>query len=170
MSARMPGRDRLVVVMGVSGSGKTTVGQSLADRLGLGYADADAFHSEASVAKMASGHPLDDDDRAPWLEAVGAWLARHSNDGAVVGCSTLRRCYRDMLRDAAPDLVLLHLSGDPAVLTERVAHRPGHFMSAPLMSSQLSTLEPLEADERRVVLNVSASVDELVESFIAAAG
>ena len=91
MSARMPGRDRLVVVMGVSGSGKTTVGQSLADRLGLGYADADAFHSEASVAKMASGHPLDDDDRAPWLEAVGAWLARHSNDGAVVGCSTLRR-------------------------------------------------------------------------------
>lgn len=169
MSARTPGRNPLVVVMGVSGSGKTTVGQALADRLGLEYADADAFHSEASVAKMASGHPLDDDDRAPWLESVGAWLGQHSTDGAVVGCSALRRRYRDVLRDAAPELMFLHLSGDPAVLTERVTQRPGHFMPASLMTSQLSTLEPLEADERGIVLNLSASVDDLVESFIATA-
>lgn len=167
MRTNHPGHKPLVVVMGVSGSGKTTVGQALADRLGLEYADADAFHSEASVAKMASGHPLDDDDRAPWLESVGAWLARHSDDGAVVGCSALRRRYRDVLRDAAPDLVFLHLSGDPAVLTERVTNRPGHFMPASLMTSQLTTLEPLEADERGIVLNLSAPVDDLVDSFIA---
>lgn len=157
----------LVVVMGVSGSGKTTVGQALADRLGLEYADADSFHSEVSVAKMASGRPLDDDDRAPWLESVGLWLAQHSDDGAVVGCSALRRRYRDVLRDAAPSVVFLHLSGDPAVLTERVTNRPGHFMPASLMTSQLTTLEPLEADERGIVLDLSAPVDDLVDSFIA---
>ncbi|MGV8966705.1 MAG: gluconokinase [Cellulomonas sp.] len=167
MSASSPGRPPLVVVMGVSGSGKTTVGQALADRLGLEYADADSFHTEASVAKMASGHPLDDDDRAPWLESVGAWLARHSQVGAVVGCSALRRCYRDVLRRAAPDVVFLHLSGNADVLTERVSNRPGHFMPASLMTSQLSTLEPLEADERGIVLDLRAPVDDLVDSFIA---
>ncbi|QTE29294.1 gluconokinase [Pengzhenrongella sicca] len=157
----------LVVVMGVSGSGKTTVGQALADRLGVPYADADTFHSEASVAKMASGHPLDDDDRAPWLLAIGAWLAEHDATGAVVGCSALRRRYRDVLRSAAPRLELLHLAGDPAVLTQRVAERPGHFMPASLITSQLETLEALEADERGRVLDLTAPVDEIVASFAA---
>ncbi|RYV49729.1 gluconokinase [Pengzhenrongella frigida] len=156
--------------MGVSGSGKTTVGQALADRLGLPCADADSFHSEASVAKMASGHPLDDDDRAPWLVTVGAWLAGHADSGAVVGCSALRRRYRDVLRQAAPDVVFLHLTGDPAVLAARVANRPGHFMPASLIESQLSTLEPLEADERGTVLDLGAPVDDLVSAFVQGLG
>jgi gluconokinase len=158
----------LVVVMGVSGSGKTTVGQALADRLRLEYADADEFHSEASVAKMASGHPLDDDDRAPWLVAIGAWLAEREADGAVVGCSALRRRYRDVLRAAAPNVVFMHLTGDPTILTERVANRPGHFMPASLITSQLETLEPLEPDERGDTLDLTHPVDSLVDEFTAA--
>ena len=158
----------LVVVMGVSGSGKTTVGQALADRLRLEYADADEFHSAASVAKMASGHPLDDDDRAPWLVAIGAWLAEREADGAVVGCSALRRRYRDVLRAAAPGVVFLHLTGDPAVLTERVANRPGHFMPASLITSQLETLEPLEADERGDALDLTHPVMSIVDEFTTA--
>ena len=155
----------LVVVMGVSGSGKTTVGQALADRLGIEYADADAFHSEASVAKMASGHPLDDDDRAPWLVAIGGWLAARGGSGGVVGCSALRRRYRDVLRDAAPSVQFLHLTGDPAVLTERVANRPGHFMPASLITSQLETLEPLEPDENGTALDLTDPVDTIVDDF-----
>jgi len=157
----------LVVVMGVSGSGKTTVGRALAVRLGIEFADADAFHSEASVAKMVSGHPLDDDDRAPWLKATGEWLADHHDRGGVVGCSALRRRYRDVLRSAAPRLVFLHLTGDAAVLTERVANRPGHFMPVSLITSQLETLEPLEADERGNDLDLTAPVDRIVTAFIA---
>ncbi|HEY8719949.1 gluconokinase [Pengzhenrongella sp.] len=157
----------LVVVMGVAGSGKTTVGQALADHLGIEYADADAFHSPASVAKMASGHPLDDDDRAPWLAAIGAWLAQHQDSGAVVGCSALRRRYRDVLRAAAPEVQFLHLDGDPAVLTQRVAERPGHFMPASLITSQLETLERLEPDEHGHVLDLTAPVDAIVAGFTA---
>ncbi len=160
-------RPPLVVVMGVAGSGKTTVGQALADHLGIEYADADAFHSPASVAKMASGHPLDDDDRAPWLVAIGAWLAQHQNSGAVVGCSALRRRYRDVLRAAAPDVAFLHLDGDPAVLTQRVAERPGHFMPASLITSQLETLEPLEPDERGRALDLTSPVEDIVTGFTA---
>ncbi|MBC7549857.1 MAG: gluconokinase [Cellulomonas sp.] len=158
----------LVAVMGVSGSGKTTVGQALAERLRLEYADADEFHSAASVAKMASGHPLDDDDRAPWLVAIGTWLAERTADGAVVGCSALRRRYRDVLRTAAPSVVFLHLTGDPAVLTERVANRPGHFMPASLITSQLETLEPLEADEQGSSADLTHPVDSIVDEFITA--
>jgi len=168
MNERTTNRNPLVVVMGVAGSGKTTVGQALADRLRLEYADADAFHSEAAVAKMASGHPLDDDDRAPWLIAIGAWLAEHEADGAVIGCSALRRRYRDVLRAAAPDVVFLHLTGDPAVLTERVANRPGHYMPASLITSQLETLEPLEPDERGNAEDLTHSVASIVDDFTTA--
>lgn len=160
-------RRPLVVVMGVAGSGKTTVGQALAEHLGVEYADADDFHSPASVAKMSSGHPLDDDDRAPWLVAIGRWLAEHDDRGAVVGCSALRRRYRDVLRAAAPRLEVLHLAGDPAVVTQRVAERPGHFMPSSLVTSQLETLEPLEPDEAGYAFDLTAPVDDIVADFIA---
>jgi len=166
MDEEATGRPPLVVVMGVAGSGKTTVGQVLAERLGVEFADADDFHSEASIAKMASGHPLDDDDRAPWLVAIGAWLAEHDESGGVVGCSALRRRYRDVLRAAAPRLHLLHLDGDPAVLTRRISERPGHFMPASLITSQLETLEPLEPDEPGRAADLTIPVDDIVDDFI----
>lgn len=155
----------LVVVMGVSGSGKTTVGAALARRLRLDYADADAFHDKASVAKMAAGHPLDDDDRAPWLQAIGQWLAERSETGGVASCSALRRRYRDILRTAAPRVEFLHLDGDPALVSQRVAGRLDHFMPASLVYSQLETLERLETDENGSRLDLSATVDDIVASF-----
>lgn len=168
MSETRIGRRPLVVVMGVSGSGKTTVGQALADRLEVEHADADDFHSTSSVAKMASGQPLDDTDRAPWLAAIGAWLTNHEDRGGVVGCSALRRRYRDLLRSSAPRVVFLHLSGDLAMLTERLGDRSGHFMPASLVASQLETLEPLELDEPGEVFNMTTSVDEIVAEFTSA--
>lgn len=161
---RCPGP--LVVVMGVAGSGKTTVGAALARRLGFDYADADAFHDESSVAKMAAGHPLDDDDRTPWLQAIGQWLAAHDETGGVASCSALRRRYRDVLRAAAPRVKFLHLDGDPRVVTQRVAGRPDHFMPASLVSSQLETLERLEPDETGSRLDLSATVEQIVADFI----
>jgi gluconokinase len=134
-----------IVVMGVSGSGKTTVGLALAARLGLPYADGDAFHSAANVAKMHSGIPLDDADRAPWLDAVGAWLAAH--DG-VMSCSALRRAYRDHLRAFAPGAFFVQLNVDHARLQARLDAREGHFMPSSLLRSQLATLEPLAPDEK----------------------
>jgi gluconokinase len=157
----------LVVVMGVAGSGKTTVGAALAKRLGLDYADADAFHGEASVAKMAAGHPLNDDDRGPWLEAIGLWLAAHDQSGGVASCSALRRRYRDVLRTAAPRVYFLHLDGDPRVVTQRVASRRNHFMPASLVSSQMETLERLESDETGSQIDLSAPVDDIVADFTA---
>jgi gluconokinase len=156
----------LVVVMGVAGSGKTTVGAALAQRLCLDFADADAFHDKANVAKMAAGHALDDDDRSPWLAAIGQWLAAHDQSGGVASCSALRRRYRDVLRAAAPRVKFLHLDGDPQVLTQRVAERLNHFMPASLVTSQLETLEPLGSDESGRALNLSDSVDDIVAEFI----
>lgn len=153
-----------IVVVGVSGSGKTTVGTALAARLGLPYADADDFHPAANVAKMRAGRPLDDADRLPWLTAVGTWLGDHP-DGAVVSCSALRRSYRDLLRDDAPDAVFLHLAGDPDVVTARVAARTDHFMPASLVGSQLELLEPLRTDEAGQVADLTRPVDELVDEL-----
>src|SRR5580765_1965105 len=116
----------LVVMMGVSGSGKTTVGAALAQRLRVPFADADDFHPEANIAKMSAGIPLDDVDRGPWLDAIAAWLADHAATGGVASCSALKRVYRDVLSAAAPHAVYLHLHGDRDVLAARVAGRPGH--------------------------------------------
>ena len=161
----LPGdRSPRIVVMGVAGSGKTTVGTALADRLGLPYADADDFHPEANVAKMRTGRPLDDADRLPWLHAVGAWLAAHP-DGGIVSCSALRRDYRDLLRSHAADAVFLHLAGDADLITARVAARTDHFMPASLVSSQLQLLEPLRIDEVGVVVDLARPVAELVDEF-----
>jgi gluconokinase len=151
----------LVVVMGVPGSGKTTVGKALAERWQVPFADADDFHSPANVAKMRSGVPLDDGDRMPWLRSIGEWLAEHR--GAVVTCSALKRIYRDGLREAAPDVVFLHLDGEKEVARRRVADRPGHFMPESLVDSQFADLEPLEADERGIVVDFALPVDEIVD-------
>ena len=154
-----------VVVIGVSGSGKSTVGAALAQRLRVPYADADDLHPEANVAKMRRGEPLDDDDRHPWLEAVGGWLARHP-EGGVMACSALRRTYRDQLRSHCDPLDVLLLEGDPEVIAQRQAARTAHFMPASLMASQLATLEPLEPDEGGIAISVDQDVDAIVEEYV----
>jgi gluconokinase len=155
-----------IVVMGVSGSGKSTVGAALAQRLGVPFADADDFHPPANIAKMKAGIPLGDDDRYPWLEAVGGWLADHCGTGGLMSCSALKRKYRDQLRKHCPQTEFVHLSGSPEVIAARQASRPGHFMPASLMASQFATLQPLEPDERGVTLDVSHDIDSIVESYL----
>ncbi|MBC3190305.1 gluconokinase [Pseudonocardia sp. C8] len=154
--------------MGVSGSGKSTVGAALAADLGVPFTDADGLHPAANVAKMRAGIPLTDADRAPWLDAVGAELAGHARTGLVVACSALRRAYRDRLRGHAPATVFLHLAGDRAVLADRMTGREGHFMPPALLDSQIDTLEPLAADEAGTTLDTARPVAELVATGAAA--
>lgn len=148
--------------MGVTGSGKSTVGAALAERLGVPYGDADEFHPAANVAKMSAGHPLDDADRWPWLRAVGEWLA--GQPGGVVSCSALKRAYRDALREQAPDAFFVHLHGDRETVRRRVAARSAHFMPESLVDSQFAALEALGTDERGVVLDLDQPLAELVEA------
>ncbi|HNM86956.1 MAG: gluconokinase [Mycobacterium sp.] len=154
-----------IVVMGVSGSGKSTVGAALAQRLRVPFADADDFHPAANIAKMSAGQPLDDDDRYPWLEKIGEWLADHA-DGGVMSCSALKRSYRDQLRRHSPRTRFLHLYGTAELIGRRQASRPGHFMPAALLRSQFDTLEPLEPDEDGVTIAVDQSVDSIVDQYV----
>src|SRR4051812_28291309 len=124
----MPDSSPLVVAMGVSGSGKSTVGAALAQRLRVPFADADDFHPPANIAKMTAGEALDDTDRQPWLEAIGEWLEAHRESGGVMSCSALKRKYRDQLRRHTADVEFLHLHGTRDVIARRQASRPGHFM------------------------------------------
>lgn len=158
---------RPIVVMGVSGSGKSTVGAALAQRLGVPFADADDFHPPANIEKMTAGVPLDDDDRYPWLEAIGRWLAQRCDTGGVMSCSALKRKYRDQLRTHCPQTEFVHLSGSPEVIAARQATRPGHFMPPTLMASQFATLEPLQPDERGVTVDVDHDIDWIVASYLA---
>jgi gluconokinase len=158
----------LVVVMGVTGAGKSTVGTKLAERMGVPFRDADDFHPPANIAKMSAGQPLTDDDRWPWLDAIGAHLAAHRGSGCVVTCSALRRAYRDRLRAAAPGLRFIHLHGDVALVAARQAARQGHFMPASLVPSQFATLEAPTPDEGVIALDVAATPDALVAEAIAA--
>ncbi len=156
-----------VVVMGVSGSGKSTVGAALARRLRVPFADADDLHPRANIEKMTAGHPLDDEDRRAWLDEVGKWLAGHRN-GGVMSCSALKRRYRDHLRAHCPTAGFLYLSGSPEVIGARQAARKGHFMPTALLDSQFDALEPLESDERGVVVDVGQDIDHIVAAFLAA--
>lgn len=156
----------LIVVMGVSGSGKSTVGAALAQRLGVPFEDGDDLHPAANIAKMSAGHPLDDRDRGPWLAAIGAWLAAHHDTGGVVSSSALKRRYRDTLREHVPGLAFLHLHGSPDVIAARQATRPGHFMPASLLASQFGTLEPLALDEPGLVIDVAQPVDVIVQEYV----
>jgi len=163
----VPSSPPLLTVMGVSGSGKSTVGAALAQRLRVPFADADDFHPPENVAKMAAGVPLDDADRLPWLHTIGAWLGAHAGGGGVISCSALKRSYRDVLRVAAPDQFFVHLDGSPEVVARRVQGRPGHFMPASLVDSQFATLEPLGPDENGVALDLDRTVDQIVEDYLA---
>ncbi|CAN5133635.1 gluconokinase [soil metagenome] len=142
----MPERMPRLVVMGVSGSGKSTVGALLAADLDVPFVDADDLHPTANKVKMAAGHPLTDDDRWPWLALVGQAIAA-APGGIVVACSALKRSYRDAIRTAAPDTRFVYLEVPAAVLAERMRNRVGHFMPVSLLDSQLATLEPLRPDE-----------------------
>ncbi|MGW1957442.1 gluconokinase [Streptomyces sp. NPDC001920] len=151
----------VVVVMGVAGTGKTTIGRLLAARLGVPYAEGDDFHPRANIDKMSAGTPLDDADRWPWLDAIGAWANGRAGLGGVVSCSALKRSYRDRLRAAAPGVVFLHLTGDRALIEDRMSHRQGHFMPTALLDSQFATLQPLGPDEAGVAVDVVGSPEEI---------
>ena len=157
----------VVIVMGVAGSGKTTIGRILADRLGWSFADADDFHTAASVAKMTAGIPLTDDDRWPWLKAIRDWIDAESG-GAVITCSALRRRYRDILRGARAQVRFLHLDGTVDELETRLASRTDHFMLATMRASQLATLERLEDDEDGVVLSIARTPQQIADRAIQA--
>jgi gluconokinase len=141
-----------VVVMGVSGSGKTTLGRGIAERLHWRFQEGDELHPAANVEKMSRGEPLTDDDRWPWLDAIGDWLDARTREGesAVLTCSALRRAYRDRLRAGRPGVRFCHVVASAETLGARLEHRRGHYMPASLLPSQLATLEPLDDDERGV--------------------
>jgi gluconokinase len=162
----MNDRAPLVVAMGVSGSGKSTVGAALAQRLRVPFADADDFHPPANIAKMTAGEALDDTDRHPWLEAIGEWLEEHAETGGVMSCSALKRKYRDQLRRHAPTTEFLHLHGSREVIARRQASRPGHFMPTSLLDSQFATLEELAPDEGGMVVDVDQSIDAIVQEYV----
>ncbi len=159
-----------IVVMGVSGSGKSTVAAGLVDRLGWEFAEGDDFHPPANVEKMRSGRPLDDDDRWPWLRILAAWIGEHEQEGTpvVVTCSALKRSYRDLLRDGHPSVWFAHVTADADLLRERVEQRTGHYMPASLLQSQLATLEPLEVDEPGVTVPGTGSPETVVEATLTA--
>jgi beta-N-acetylhexosaminidase len=156
-----------IVVMGVSGCGKTTIGGLVARELGVPFLDGDSLHPVENVAKMAEGTPLTDDDRRPWLARVASTLANAGDGGLVVACSALKRSYRDAIRALAPGTVFLHLHGSREVLGSRVEGRKGHFMPGTLLDSQLTTLEPLGADEAGAVVDIGAPVIQVVVDALA---
>lgn len=156
-----------IVVMGVSGSGKTTVAAELGRRLGWTLAEADEFHSQENIDKMSSGTPLTDEDRWPWLRTIRDWMAAAQSRGesTVVTCSALKRVYRDILSEAG-GVAYLDLEGTAEVIAERMRHRSGHFMPPTLLQSQLDTLEPLQADENGVSVSVTQEPEAIVTDFL----
>ena len=157
-----------ILVMGVCGSGKSTVGQALAGALGLPFVEGDELHPPDNVARMAAGIPLTDEDRRGWLDAIAARLddATARAHGAVVACSALKRAYRDRLRQAAPDLKVVWLHGDEALLARRLAGRAGHYMPPSLLPSQLATLEPPQTDEHALAADIAQPPEALVQGLV----
>jgi gluconokinase len=161
-----------IVVMGVSGSGKSTIMHALADRLGWVTAEGDDFHSPANVAKMRSGHPLTDADRWPWLESIAAWIGQRETAGqsAIVTCSALKREYRDLLRHGHPSVWFADLVVPEAVLAVRLAGRQGHYMPPTLLPSQLAALEPVGSDEPGAAIDANRPQAEIVADILAKVG
>jgi gluconokinase len=159
-----------IVVMGVSGSGKSTVAATLVDRLGWEFAEGDDFHPAANVEKMRAGIALDDDDRWPWLRSLAAWIGEHEKAGrnVVVTCSALKRSYRNLLCDGHPSVWYAHVTADAELIRERIEHRTGHYMPASLLDSQLSTLEPLGDDEPGARISGAGSPPSVVTELLAA--
>lgn len=157
-----------LIVMGVSGSGKSTVAALIASRTGCALAEGDEFHSASSVARMAAGQPLDDTARAPWLAAIASWLAERAAraECSVVSCSALRRAYRDVLRGAGPDVWMVHLAGPYELVVRRLTARRGHFMPAELLATQFAILEPLAPDEPGITVDLTATPDRITDEVL----
>jgi gluconokinase len=154
--------------MGVSGSGKSTVADSLAERLGWTYEDGDRFHPASNVAKMSAGQPLTDEDRWPWLQAISDEIGRVCKAGehVVIACSALKRAYRDVLVHGRGDVRIVFLDGAPPLIANRLALRKDHFMPPGLLESQFKTLEPPQADENPVIVSIDAPVDVIVDDIL----
>ena len=154
--------------MGVSGCGKTTIATRLAERLGWRFAEADMFHAPSSIEKMRSGIPLNDDDRWPWLQSIAAWIdgARRGGTRGVVTCSALKRSYRELIVGERPDVALVYLKGDYALIEKRLAARAHEYMPATLLRSQFDTLEEPVPGENAIVVAIDGSPDEIVETII----
>jgi gluconokinase len=157
-----------LVVMGVSGSGKSTIAEKLAERLRWSYEDGDKYHPASNVAKMSAGHPLTDEDRWPWLRAIADEIDRvcAASGHAVIACSALKRAYRDILVHGRDDVRIIYLQGTQELVAERLAKRKGHFMPPGLLASQFKTLEPPERSENPVTVSIDASVDAVVDDII----
>jgi gluconokinase len=166
----MEARPCHVVVMGISGSGKTTIATRLAEQLDWTFAEADDFHPTANITKMSSGTPLTDEDRWPWLRRLADWIGEHEGAGrcAVVTCSALKRSYRDLLRDGHPSVWFAHVTADRELIRERLEHRSGHYMPSSLLDSQLATLEPLGDDEPGASVSGAGTPDVVVDELLAA--
>jgi gluconokinase len=156
-----------LVVMGVSGSGKSTIADKLAGRIGWRYEDGDKFHPASNVAKMSAGHPLTDEDRWPWLQAIADEIDRACRAGehVVIACSALKHSYRDVLVHGRNDVRIIYLDGTQKLIADRLARRKGHFMPPDLLTSQFATLEPPGADENPLTVSIDASVDEIVDDI-----
>ncbi|MCB4208718.1 gluconokinase [Arthrobacter sp. UM1] len=157
-----------VVVAGVSGTGKSTVARMVSERSGMPFAEGDEFHSPESIAAMAAGTPLTEEERPPWLRRLAAWLSRQNAEGraGVVACSALSRASRDVLRAAGGEVVFAQLVGPESVIAERLAARKGHFMPASLLRSQLETLQPLGPDERGAQFSVERPPGEIAAEIV----
>src|SRR6266566_4266008 len=158
-----------LVVMGVSGSGKSTIADKLAERLGWTFEDGDRFHPASNVAKMSAGHPLTDEDRWPWLQAIADEIDRVCKAGerAVIACSALKRAYRDILVHGRSDVRIIYLRGTQELIAGRLASRKGHFMPPGLLASQFKTLEPPDVDEKPVTVSIDAPVETVVGDIMA---
>lgn len=163
---------RVLIVMGVSGCGKSTVGQALADALGWDFRDGDAFHPPANVAKMKSGAPLIDDDRWPWLDAIARYIdeTRAADGHAIIACSALKRAYRDRLKGARSDVTFVHLAGSQDLIETRMAARKNHFMPLGLLDSQFATLEAPADEEGAITVSVAGAPGEIVNDVMARIG
>jgi gluconokinase len=172
MSDTVPPAPSTLVVMGVSGVGKTSVAHALVERTGWPFQEGDDLHPEANRAKMAAGTPLTDDERWPWLRRIADWIGEQeaAGRGAVVTCSALRRSYRELLRDGHPSVRFVYLEATEQVLAERVSHRRHEYMPRGLLRSQLDTLEPLAADEPGVRVETHGTPDDVAARTLAALG
>ncbi|GAB3536988.1 gluconokinase [Arthrobacter tecti] len=157
-----------LVIMGISGSGKTTIATALSNRLGWSYAEADEFHSAANITKMTQGIALTDEDRHPWLTAIQEWISSKSavGESTIVTCSALKRSYRDILAAADGDVRFIHLLGDVELIRSRLKTRTGHFMPESLLPSQVSTLEPLGEKENGITVMNVGTPDEVTDSIL----
>lgn len=157
-----------IMVMGVQGAGKSTIGTLLAERLSLAFVDGDRLHSDENVAKMAAGIALTDAERLPWLREVGNVLARRRDDGIVVVCSALKRDYRDLLREKVPDLFVVDPEGPMELVAARISERQHEYMPPELLQSQYDTLQPLEEDEAGIIVDISRTPEQIIDDIVAA--